>query len=81
MATSENSKIREIYGLRDPLARAREFQAFIDQGRAAIVEAQEGRDEAIREVRGKLGNAKTIDEIAAAIGAKRNIVVDAIRKR
>jgi hypothetical protein len=79
MTTSDNPRIREIQGLRDPRARAREFQALIERGRQTIAEAQQGRDEAIREIRGKLGNTDTIDEIAQYIGAKRNVVVDALR--
>jgi hypothetical protein len=79
MTSSDNPRIREIRGIRDPLARARESQALIERGRQTITEAQEIRDEAIREVRGKLGSRKTIDEIAQYIGAKRNVVVDALR--
>lgn len=80
MTTSEDPRIRALRTIPDPLARARDAQRFVGNGEQLISQAREIRDEAIREVRSKLGIVKTVDEIAAAIGAKRNIVVDAVRK-
>jgi hypothetical protein len=71
--------LREIAEIADPLIRARAAQRFIEGIQADIKEAQQGRDEAIRETRDLTAN--TIDEIAQYIGAKRNVVVDALRGR
>jgi hypothetical protein len=81
MSTSEDPRIRALRGVGDPLARARDAQRFIGNGEELIAQARTIRDEAIREHRSKLGVAKTIDEIAQYIGAKRNVVVDALRGR
>jgi GTP-sensing pleiotropic transcriptional regulator CodY len=79
MTTSENANVARLQGVRDPLARAKACQEFLINGRQTLESVQEVRDEAIREVRRKLGSRKTIDEIAAYIGAKRNVVVNALR--
>jgi hypothetical protein len=81
MTTSEDPRIKALRGVPTPLVRARDAQQFIETGEALIAQARTIRDEAIRETRNVLGVAKTIDEIAQYIGAKRNVVVDALRGR
>lgn len=78
MPTSEKSGPEALRGIADPLERAKQSQAWITRGRAAIGEAQQVRDAAIREAHRSSG---TIDEIAEHIGAKRNVVVHALRSR
>ena len=79
MALDDNPKLREIRAIKDPVERAREAQAFIDRGRRAIDDAQGIRNDAIREARGT--TRLTVDAIAEAIKARRNVVVDALRVR
>jgi hypothetical protein len=81
MATSEDPRIRALRGVPTPLDRAQDAQRFIETGEALIAQARTIRDAAIREARGELGVVRTIDEIAQYIGAKRNVVVDALRGR
>lgn len=76
---TENPRIREIRGIRDPLARAREAQALIDRGRQTIADAQRIRDEAIREARDR-GNY-TRETLADLVGTTKHIVVTALRRR
>jgi hypothetical protein len=80
--TSENATITALLGVADPVERAAASQTFITNGRATIRQAQQVRDEAIREARVvQHPEARTIDGLAARIRAKRNVIVDALRKR
>jgi hypothetical protein len=77
MVSSENASITRLRGVTDPLARAKECEEYLTRGREVLAVAQQMRDEAIREAR--RNGAGTVDQIAAHIGVKRNIVVDALR--
>lgn len=74
---AESPKIVELRGIADPLLRAAGCQAFILYAREAVRAAERLRDEAIREARTK--TRPTVDVIAEAVGAKRNVVVNALR--
>lgn len=76
MVSSEDPQIQEMLGLTDPLARARRCEEYLGRWRAMLAEAQRLRDASIREARSP---GSTIDGIAAAVGVKRNIVVNALR--
>ncbi len=78
MVSSENPKITALRGVPDPRARARQAQAFITQGETTLREARQVRDDAIRAAH---TDGDTIDTIAAQVGVRRNIVVDACRRR
>ena len=78
MATSTNPAVERATAIREPRARARECQQTIDRARQTIAQLLDIRDEAIRAARAK---GATIDELAADIQVKRNVVVDALRGR
>lgn len=77
--TSENPNVARIRGIGDPLARAQQAHEFLINGRRTLEAMQRVRDDAIQSAR-EAGRG-TIDEIAEAIGAKRNVVVDALRQK
>lgn len=76
---SENPNIAKARALADPVARARLAQEFITNGRLTLAAMQQVRDNAIRAAHA--AGRGTVDQIAADIGAKRNVVVDALRQR
>jgi len=78
MTTSENPYLTSIRAVEDPLERAAQANQFITNGRLTLAAMQDVRDAAIRESRTTPAKP-TIDDIAARIRAKRNIVVDALR--
>lgn len=77
--SSENEKVAALLRIADPEERAAAAQLFIVNGRATIQFAERVRDQAIREARQP--GQRTIDQLAARIGTRRNIVVDALRER
>lgn len=76
---SENPNVARIRGISDPLSRAQQAHEFLINGRRTLEAMQHVRDDAIRGAHG--AGRGTIDQIAGAIGAKRNVVVDALRRR
>lgn len=77
--SSEDARITALRRIPNPIDRAEAAQRLIVTGRSVIQAAERVRDDAIREAR-KPGNG-TIDQLADAIGTRRNIVVDALRNR
>lgn len=75
---SENEKIAALLRIADPEERAAAAQLFIVNGRTTIRSAERVRDEAIREARQP--RLRTIDQLAERIGARRNVIVDALRQ-
>lgn len=75
----ENPRVVEYRAIADPLERAKTCQQFLVNGRATIKAMEQLRDDAIREAR---GNPKppTVDDLALAVGVKRNVVVNALRR-
>lgn len=78
LPSSENPKIAALIAIADPVERAAAAQRFIMNGRVTIRSAERVRDDAIREAR-QPGQRTTIDQLADQIGARRNVVVDALR--
>lgn len=74
---SENGPVTRLRGIADPLERAAAAQTFIVNGRQTLRAAERVRDDAIRQAR-EISNG-TIDDLAGQIGARRNVVVDALR--
>lgn len=66
-----------IRAVEDPVERARLAQEFIVNGMRTLDAMRQVRDEGIREAR--LGRRGTVDELAAEVRVKRNVVVDACR--
>lgn len=80
MPTSENAIVAAARQIADPAERARHCQAFLANGRATIQQMQQLRDAAIREARtARHPQARTAQQFADFIRAKRNVVVDALR--
>lgn len=75
--TSEDERILALRRIPDPVDRAHAAQRLIVAGRTVIRAAEHVRDDAIREARTP-GNG-TIDQLAGRIGARRNVIVDALR--
>lgn len=61
----------------DPVERAAEAQALILRARASATAAETLRNDAIRAARAAGGT--TVDGLAAKIGVKRNVVIEALR--
>ncbi|QKW15357.1 hypothetical protein [Verrucosispora sp. NA02020] len=81
MPTSENATLTALRKVADPVERAAACQQFITNGRATIRAVQELRDVSIRDARKTAHpDASTIDGFAARIRAKRNVIVDALRR-
>lgn len=76
--SDEDERIKALRRIADPVDRARAAQHLIAAGRGVIRAAEHVRDAAIREARAP-GNG-TIDELAASIEVRRNVVVDALRR-
>lgn len=76
---AEHPVIARLNAVSDPAARARACQEFLTNGRATLRQAQQLRDAAIRAARAPSG--PTVDALAAAVGVRRNVVVDALRAR
>lgn len=79
MTVPENPNLAKARALTDPVQRARFAQEFITNGRSTLAAMQQVRDDAIRE--SHAAGRGTVDQIAADIGCKRNVVVDALRQR
>jgi hypothetical protein len=77
--SSENPRITALRGITDPVERAAAAQRFILNGRTTLRAAERVRDEAIRAAR--TPGSHTIDQLAGKIGARRNIIVDALRRK
>lgn len=77
-STAENAKVTQLRAVADPVERAAACQTFITNGRATLAAVEQLRDQAIRDARA--AKAGTVDSVAARIGARRNVVVDALRK-
>ena len=77
--TSENPTVTAFRGISDPLERARRCQEFLSNGRETIRAVEQLRDDAIREARTQ--GQRTIDALANHIGARRNVIIDALRQR
>jgi GTP-sensing pleiotropic transcriptional regulator CodY len=77
--TSDNPTVARIRGIPDPVARAAAAQTFIVNGRRTLRAVERVRDDAIREAR-QPGRV-TIDQLANQVGARRNVVVTALRNR
>ena len=75
---STNPRVAELEAITDPTARARACQDFLTNGRDTLRVIERIRDESIREAR-KADPRPTIDAIAAATGASRAVVVNALR--
>lgn len=74
-----NPRILELQAIADPVERAAACQAVIVRGRETLTAAEALRTEAIRLSREN--TSLTVDALAAAVGVKRNVVVEALRKR
>ncbi|GGM26958.1 hypothetical protein GCM10011608_09700 [Micromonospora sonchi] len=82
MPASENATIAALRRVADPVERAAACQAFITNGRETLRLVMLERDNAIRVARAAAHpEARTIDGLAARVRAKRNVIVDALRKR
>ncbi|MFJ8690306.1 hypothetical protein [Micromonospora wenchangensis] len=82
MPTSENTPLAALRRVADPVERAAACQAFIVNGRATLALVQQERDDAIRAARAAgHPEARTIDGLAARVKARRNVIVDALRKQ
>jgi DNA-binding transcriptional regulator YiaG len=79
MRSTENPRVVELRAIPDPVDRAAACQTFILNGRATLEAVQALRDESIRSARES--SPMTVDALAARIGAKRNVVVEALRQR
>lgn len=79
VSSSGNPIVGRLRALGDPLEQAAQCQEFVTNGQRTLEAVRALRDDAIRRAHtGKLG---TIDEIAAQIKARRNVVVDALRPK
>ncbi|MEV2239500.1 hypothetical protein [Micromonospora sp. NPDC049891] len=82
MPTSENATLTALRKVADPVQRAAACHEFVTNGRETLRLVMLERDNAIRDARqGRHPEARTIDGLAARIRAKRNVIVDALRKR
>jgi DNA-binding transcriptional regulator YiaG len=79
MRSTENPRVVELRGIADPVDRAAACQTFIVNGRATLEAMRALRDESIRSARE--ATTLTVDALAARIGARRNVVVEALRQR
>jgi GTP-sensing pleiotropic transcriptional regulator CodY len=77
--TPTNPRIAVLQAIADPLERAAECQTTIIRGRETLAEAERLRTEAIRLSREN--TSLTVDAIAAKVGVRRNVVVEALRRR
>lgn len=72
-----NPRAAELAAIKDPVERAARCQEFLTVGRETIRQVERIRDGAIREARE--ARRGTIDQLADAIKAKRNVIVNALR--
>jgi DNA-binding transcriptional regulator YiaG len=71
--------VAELRAIADPVQRAAACQTFITNGRETLRAVERLRDESIRTAR--VDTELTVDALAAAVGVKRNVVVEALRRR
>lgn len=79
MRSTESPRVAELRAIRDPLERAAACQAFVVNGRATLKAVETLRNESIRAARE--ASALTVDGIAAAVKVRRNVVVEALRRK
>lgn len=75
----ESPKVAELRAIPDPVARAAACQAFLVNGRATLAAVEALRNESIRTAREDTD--LTVDQLAAKVQVKRNIIVEALRRR
>ena len=78
MRKPENPRVAELRRIGDPVERAAACQTFIANGRDTLLAVEALRNESIRTARAE--KEMTVDALAKAIGVRRNIIVEALRR-
>lgn len=76
---SESPRVAELRALPDPVDRAAACQAFLVNGRSTLAAVEVLRNESIRAARET--TVLTVDQLAARVKVKRNIIVEALRRK
>ena len=79
MGKHESGRVAELRSIADPVDRAAACQTFITNGRDTLKAVEVLRDESIRAARS--GGSLTVDALAKAVKVRRNVIIDALRRR
>jgi len=75
----ESLPVTALRAIQDPVERAAACQVFLTNGRATLSAVEQLRNDSIREARE--ATVLTVDGLAERIRVKRNVIVEALRRR